>query len=81
LRTPPQLSGNDLINCLCRHWDYHFIKQVGGHVRLETLTPRFQRVTIPLHDNIKEALLIAILKSVAAHRKVEVDHILDTLQS
>jgi predicted RNA binding protein YcfA (HicA-like mRNA interferase family) len=81
LRTPPQLSGNDLIKCLCRYWDYHFIKQVGRHVRLETLAPRFQRVTIPLHNDIKEALLIAILKSVANHRRVDVDQILDTLKS
>jgi len=79
LKTPSDISGNDLVTCLCRHWDYHFIKQIGQHVRLETLSPRFQRVTIPLHDKIKEALLAAILKAVASHKRVEVHNLLDTL--
>ncbi|MBV8175256.1 MAG: type II toxin-antitoxin system HicA family toxin [Verrucomicrobia bacterium] len=79
MRKPPQLSGNDLIKCLCRHWNYHFIKQVGSHVRLETFVPRFQRITIPLCDNLKESLLATILKSVAAHKRVDADQILDTL--
>ena len=79
MRTPPEISGNDLVTCLCRHWDYHFIKQVGLHVRLETLNPRFQRVTIPLHEEIKEGLAVVILKCVATHKRVEVRTILDTL--
>jgi hypothetical protein len=79
LTTPIDISGNDLVTCLCRHWDYHFIKQVGRHVRLETLNPRFQRVTIPLDIEIKEGLAIVILKSVATHKRVETRTILDTL--
>jgi hypothetical protein len=79
LTTPIDISGNDLVTCLCRHWDYHFIKQVGRHVRLETLNPRFQRVTIPLDIEIKEELAIVILKSVATHKRVETRTILDTL--
>ena len=79
MRTPPDIPGNDLVACLCRHWDYHFIKQVGRHVRLETINPRFQRVTIPLHANIKGALASVILKSVAAHKRVDVQNIIETL--
>ena len=79
MTTPIDISGNDLVTCLCRHWDYHFIKQVGRHVRLETLNPRFQRVTIPLDIEIKEGLAIVILKSVATHKRVETRTILDTL--
>jgi hypothetical protein len=79
LTTPIDISGNDLVTCLCRHWDYHFIKQVGRHVRLETLNPRFQRVTIPLDIEIKEGLAIVILKSAATHKRVETRTILDTL--
>ncbi|MBV9299079.1 MAG: type II toxin-antitoxin system HicA family toxin [Verrucomicrobia bacterium] len=78
MKTPPDISGNDLVTCLCRHWDYHFIKQIGRHVRLETLSPRFQRVTIPLHDTIKDGLVAAILKTVASHKRVEVHNVLDT---
>jgi hypothetical protein len=79
VRTLPDILGDDLVACLSRHWDYHFIKQVGRHVRLETLNPRFQRVTIPLQIQIKGGLAAAILKSVAAHKRVEVHNILDTL--
>jgi hypothetical protein len=79
LSTLPDISGNDLVTCLCRHWDYHFIKQVGRHVRLETLNPRFQRVTIPLLPKIKERLASVILKTVAVHKRIEVRNILDTL--
>jgi hypothetical protein len=79
LRTPPDISGNDLVTCLCRHWDYHFIKQIGRHVRLETLNPRFQRITIPLHGKLKEGLAVVILKTVAAHKRVDIRNILDTL--
>lgn len=79
MTTPIDISGNDLVTCLCRHWDYHFIKQVGRHVRLETLNPRFQRVTIPLDVQIKEGLALVILKSVATHKRVETRTILDTL--
>jgi hypothetical protein len=79
LRTPPEISGNDLVTCLCRHWDYHFIKQIGRHIRLETLNPRFQRVTIPLNGKINGGLASIILKTVAAHKRVEVGNILDTL--
>jgi predicted RNA binding protein YcfA (HicA-like mRNA interferase family) len=79
VRTLPDIAGNDLVACLSRHWDYHFIKQVGRHVRLETLNPRFQRVTIPLDTKIKGGLVATILKSIAAHKRVEVHNILDTL--
>ena len=79
MRTPPDIAGDDLVACLSRHWDYHFIKQVGRHVRLETLNPRFQRVTIPLQTKIKGQLAATILKNIAAHKRVEVHNILDTL--
>ena len=79
MRTPPEISGNALVTCLCRHWDYHIIKQVGHHVRLETGNPRFQRLTVPLREKITVYLLVAILRCVAAHKRVEVDNILDTL--
>jgi hypothetical protein len=79
LRTPPEITGNDLVTCLCRHWDYHFIKQIGQHVRLETLNPRFQRVTIPLQGTIKSGLATVILKTVAAHKRIEIHTLIDTL--
>jgi len=79
LRTPPEISGNALVTCLCRHWDYHIVKQIGRHVRLETVNPRFQRLTVPLREKTTVELLVTISKRVAAHKRVEVDQILDSL--
>jgi len=79
LRTPPEIPGNALVSCLCRHWDYHIVKQIGHHVRLETANPRFQRLTVPLREKTTVDLLLAILKRVAAQKRVEIDDILDTL--
>jgi hypothetical protein len=67
------------VTSLCRHWDYHIVKQIGHHVRLETVNPRFQRLTVPLREKTTPELLVMILKRVAAHKRVEVDHLLDTL--
>jgi hypothetical protein len=55
------------------------MKQIGRHVRVETLSPRFQRITIPLQARIKSGLAVVILKSVASHKRVEIDHLIDTL--
>jgi hypothetical protein len=79
LRTLPEISGNALGTCLCRHWDYHIIKQVGQHVRLETVNPRFQRITFPLREKLTAELLALILKSVANHKRVEMSRLLDAL--
>jgi hypothetical protein len=79
LRTLPEISGNALVTCLCRHWDYHLIKQIGHHVRLETVNPRFQRLTIPVLEKVTVELLMLILKSVAAHKRVEINQLLETL--
>jgi hypothetical protein len=79
LRIPRDLSGRDLIKCLCWHWDYRFVTQQDSHVRLETSNPSFQRITVPDHDILKVGTLTAILKSVAAHKDVEIGDILDTL--
>jgi predicted RNA binding protein YcfA (HicA-like mRNA interferase family) len=79
LRIPRDLSGSDLIKCLCRHWEYRHVTQKGSHVRLETFSPSFQRITVPDHDNLAIGTLTAILKSVAAHKGVEIEDILGTL--
>jgi hypothetical protein len=75
----PEISGNALVTCLCRHWDYHIVKQIGRHIRLETVNPRFQRLTIPVREKLPAEMLMLILKSVAAHKRVEITQLLETL--
>jgi hypothetical protein len=79
LRALPEISGNALVNCLCRHWDYYVIKQIGHHVRLETVNPRYQRLTVPVREKLKVELLMLVLKNVAAHKRVEINQLLETL--
>jgi hypothetical protein len=79
LKIPTKLSAHTVITCLSRHWDYHFVTQVGNHVRLETMIPRFQRITIPVQNELHERLLQAVFLRVGAHKRVDVDKILDTL--
>jgi hypothetical protein len=55
------------------------MKQIGHHVRLETVNPRFQRLTVPVRETLKVELLMLVLKSVAAHKRVEINQLLETL--
>jgi hypothetical protein len=48
-------------------------------MRLETFAPHFQRITVPNHDVLKVGTLSAALKSVANHKGVNVEDILETL--
>jgi len=79
LKIPPKLSAHSLITCLCRQWNYHFVTQVGNHVRLETMVPRFQRITFPVQNELHERLLQALFQRVGAHKRVDAEKIVDTL--
>jgi hypothetical protein len=43
------------------------------------MVPRFQRITIPVQNELRERLLQALFQRVGAHKRVDVDKILDTL--
>lgn len=76
MKLPRDLSGDELILHLRRHWDYERVHQVGSHVILQTTQPSPHRVAVPAHAFLRVGTLNAILASIAAHKGVSKDEIL-----
>lgn len=77
---PRDLSGERLIDLLCRRWGYRRVHQVGSHVVLETDIPSHHRIAIPAHRVLRVGTLNAILRNVAAHKSVAKGDIVRTLR-
>jgi len=43
------------------------------------MAPRFQRITLPVQDELPEGLLQALVQRVAAHKRLDADKIVGTL--
>ena len=68
MKIPRDLSGNDLIKLLVRHWGYRQIHQIGSHIILETDAPAHQRLAVPNHSALRVGTLNGILRAVAQHK-------------
>ena len=79
MKIPRDLSGEDLVQLLCRNWSYRVVHQVGSHIVLETKTPGHQRIVVPAHKNLRLGTLNAILRAIATHKGVERAEILRNL--
>jgi predicted RNA binding protein YcfA (HicA-like mRNA interferase family) len=79
MKIPRDLSGQDLVNMLCRSWGYRVIHQVGSHIVLETEEPSHQRIAVPAHKSLRVGTLNAILRAVGRHKGVERHKLLETL--
>ena len=79
MKIPRDLSGSHLADALCRQWQYTKVHQVGSHIILETSEPSHQRIAIPAHAELRIGTLTAILRTVARHKKVSRDAIIDSL--
>ncbi|HEY3855536.1 MAG TPA: type II toxin-antitoxin system HicA family toxin [Verrucomicrobiae bacterium] len=80
MKVPRDLSGAQLIKVLCRDWDYQVIHQEGSHIILQTKTPGHQRISIPNHNPLRIGTLNSILKTVAVHKGVERQALLESLR-
>ena len=67
-KIPRDMSGNELVQLLCKEWDYAVVHQKGSHVRLATNTPSRHCITVPSHAPLKIGTLHNILREVAAHK-------------
>ena len=76
MKLPRDLSGEDLIKHLSKHWGYQRVHQVGSHVILQTEQPMPHRVAVPAHAVLRVGTLNAILSAVAAHKNVAKEEIL-----
>ncbi|MDQ6759737.1 MAG: type II toxin-antitoxin system HicA family toxin [Acidobacteriota bacterium] len=79
MNIPRDLSGHELTAALCRYWGYEKVNQVGSHVILQTQQPTPHRVAVPAHKALRLGTLSGILRSVANHKGVDRQAILDTL--
>ena len=79
MKVPRDLSGQDLVQALSRRWGYRVVHQEGSHVVLETDAPTHQRIAIPAHKSLRVGTLNAILRSVAHHKGVERNAIIESL--
>jgi len=79
MKLPRDLSGPALVKSLCKHWQYVQSHQTGSHHILDTEKPSHQRITIPSHKNLRLGTLHNILKSVANHKGISRQDILDKL--
>jgi predicted RNA binding protein YcfA (HicA-like mRNA interferase family) len=79
MKLPRDLSGRELADGLCRHWNYSEIHQVGSHISLVTESPVHHRIAVPAHKHLKLGMLNGILRSVAAHKGVTRQEILKSI--
>jgi predicted RNA binding protein YcfA (HicA-like mRNA interferase family) len=79
MKIPRDLSGHDLVQALCRNWDYRIVHQEGSHIVLETSEPAHQRIAVAAHLCLRVGTLNAILRAVAKHKGVERQAILESL--
>jgi predicted RNA binding protein YcfA (HicA-like mRNA interferase family) len=76
MKLPRDLSGEDLVKHLCKHWGYQQVHQVGSHVILQTQQPAPHRIAVPEHSPLRVGTLNAILFAVATHKGVAKEEIL-----
>ena len=79
MKLPRDLSGRDLVKCLCRHWGYQVVHQEGSHIILQTDHPSHQRIPVPDHPSLRIGTLNAILRLVSSHKGVGKDELLESL--
>ena len=79
MKLPRDLSGEQLAKVLCRHWGYVQSHRSGSHIILDAEEPCHHRIAIPSHKSLRIGSLNAILRSVAEHKSVSREDILNTL--
>ena len=63
---PRDLSGDDLVGLLRRHYGYRVIRQRGSHMRLASVLHGDEhRVTVPRHRQLSVGTLSGIISDVS----------------
>jgi predicted RNA binding protein YcfA (HicA-like mRNA interferase family) len=79
MKLPRDLSGTNLVNMLCKKFDYRRVHQVGSHIVLETDTRVHHRLSVPEHGPLRVGTLNSILASVAKTKGIPKNEILKLL--
>jgi predicted RNA binding protein YcfA (HicA-like mRNA interferase family) len=62
---------------LYRSWGYQVVHQEGSHFVLETEQPSHRRIVVPAHKTLRLGTLNAILRSVAGHKHIDRQELLN----
>ena len=76
MKLPRDLSGDRLVQVLCRHYGYRQVHQEGSHIILQTESPAHHRLAVPNHNPLRLGTLNAILRAVAQVQQVGKEEIL-----
>ena len=79
MKIPRDLHGRDLAAVLCRRWGYAKVNQVGSHIILQAESPEHHRLSVPDHKPLRLGTLNAILRDVAAAKRVTREDLLASL--
>jgi predicted RNA binding protein YcfA (HicA-like mRNA interferase family) len=79
MKTPRDLSGQELLKLLKKHFGYEQTRQVGSHIRATTEENGVHHITIPNHDPLKVGTLNAIIGDVAEHFGISKDDVFKAL--
>ena len=69
MKLPRDVSGDQLADHICRHWDYTRVTQVGSHIMLRTETPSRSKQVIPAHKPMKIGTSARSSSTRASHAK------------
>ena len=79
MKLPRDLSGADLCQVLCKHFDYRRVHKEGSHIILQTETPAHHRLSVPDHHPLRIGTLNAIVRAVAAVKGIEKEDVLNRI--
>jgi predicted RNA binding protein YcfA (HicA-like mRNA interferase family) len=79
VKLPRDITGQEMVRALTRHWGYRQVHQVGSHIILQTDDPRHHRLSVPDHDPLRIGTLNAILRAVAEAKNVRREDIIEKL--
>lgn len=79
-RIPRDLTAEDLIKLLIKHFDYKVTRQIGSHIRLRTnYCGHDHQITIPNHAPIKIGTLNSILNEIAVYLGISKVNLVDKI--
>jgi predicted RNA binding protein YcfA (HicA-like mRNA interferase family) len=79
MKLPRDISGRRVAQLLCRRWGYRLVHQVGSHMVLQTEDPSHHRLVVPDHTVLRLGTFHGILQSVARHKGVMREAIIEGL--
>ena len=79
MRTPRNITGQELLKLLRKKFGYEQSRQVGSHIRTTTQGNGEHHVSVPNHNPIKVETLNGIISDVAEHFQISKEEVFTVL--